>query len=112
MSDTQKGYRSWPSNLPTYHPTSSEEVRSVTYNKNWNYSLCDCCSPGSLCLTSCCIPGLTFGKMQARLRNPTLENYSSCNGECAIFTLRTFTWTQWLLQTIQRGKLRQKYGIR
>ncbi|PYI01885.1 PLAC8-domain-containing protein [Aspergillus sclerotiicarbonarius CBS 121057] len=112
MADTQKGYRAWPSTPPTYDQANSEEIQSVTYNKDWNYSLCDCCSPASLCLTSCCLPGLTFGKTQARLQNPKLENYSSCNGECSIFTLLTFTWTQWIVQTIRRGEMRQRYGIK
>jgi hypothetical protein len=31
--------------------------------------------------TSCCLPCLTFGKTQARVQDPTLQNYSSINSE-------------------------------
>lgn len=30
---------------------------------------------------SCCLPCLTFGKTQARLQDPTLQNYSSINAD-------------------------------
>ncbi|KAJ6031009.1 PLAC8-domain-containing protein [Penicillium herquei] len=134
MVDMTKGYYANPSNPPNYGLEHSEEVQKITSNKHWNYSLCDCCSPASLCLTSCCLPCLTFGKTQARLQDPKLENYSSCNGDvrqwpvhsmflvsmdanlqveqCAIFTLLTFAWSQWIFQTIRRGEMRQKYGIK
>ncbi|RAK98704.1 PLAC8 family protein [Aspergillus ibericus CBS 121593] len=98
MADTQNGYRAWPTNPPTYHAANSDEVQRVTANKNWNDSLGDCCSPGSLCLTTCFLPCPTFGKTQGRIQNPKLDNYNSCNGECAIFTLLAVTWTHWMLQ--------------
>ncbi|KAK1147066.1 hypothetical protein N8T08_001805 [Aspergillus melleus] len=111
MADTEKVYRPHPAAPPTYNQVNSAEVQHVTYNKDWNYSLCDCCSPASLCLTSCCLPCLTFGKTQSRLQNPKLEGYSAINGECAIFTFLSFGYFQWIYQTIKRGEMRQKYGI-
>ncbi|RAH75632.1 PLAC8 family protein [Aspergillus aculeatinus CBS 121060] len=90
----------------------SGEAQQVTRNPDWNYSLCDCCSPGSLCLTSCFLPCLAFGKTQSRLQNPSLGDYSAINGECAIYTVLSFGYLHWIYQTIKRGEMRQKYGIR
>ncbi|PYH92835.1 PLAC8-domain-containing protein [Aspergillus ellipticus CBS 707.79] len=115
MADTQKIYRPWPSDTPAYHQVDLAEIQQVTYNKDWNYSLCGCCSPASLCapgLASCCLPCLTFGRTQSRLQNPRMDGYSAINGGCAIFTFLSFGYLQWIYQTIKRGELRQKYGIK
>ncbi|PYH81059.1 PLAC8-domain-containing protein [Aspergillus uvarum CBS 121591] len=111
MADTQKVYRPWPAEPPTYQHANSEDIQKVTHNKEWNYSLFDCCSPASLCLTSCCLPCLAFGKTQARVQDPKLEGYSSVNGDCMIFTFLSFGYAQWIYQCIKRGEMRQKYGI-
>ncbi|PYI31231.1 PLAC8-domain-containing protein [Aspergillus indologenus CBS 114.80] len=113
MADTkqQKTYRAWPTDPPTYTQTSNEQVRSITHNREWNYSLCDCFSPGSLCLTSWCLPCLTFGKTQARIHDPTLQNFSYVNTECAIFTCLGLGVSQWIIQTIRRGEMRERFGI-
>lgn len=50
MEDTkQKIYRPWPSGPPTYQQTTDDQTRDVTQNRDWNYSLFECFSPGSLC---------------------------------------------------------------
>ncbi|PLB52227.1 PLAC8-domain-containing protein [Aspergillus steynii IBT 23096] len=108
----QKVYRAWPSGPPTYHQANSEESRNITHGADWNYSLFDCCSPGSLCLSSCCLPCLTFGKTQARVKNPTLESFSYVNSECALFTCVSMFLSHWILQTIRRGEMRETFGIR
>ncbi|KAJ6047561.1 PLAC8 family-domain-containing protein [Penicillium canescens] len=61
---------------------------------------------------SCCLPCLTFGKTQARVKNPTLSNFSYCNSDCGLFTCLGFVWSHWILQTIRRSELRQQFGIK
>ncbi|GAT30938.1 feruloyl esterase [Aspergillus luchuensis] len=75
MADAEKVYRPHPRDLPTYDQATSEELRRITQNHSWNYSLFDCY------LTSCCLPCLAFGKTQSRLRDPTLQSYDSINGD-------------------------------
>ncbi|KAL2012226.1 hypothetical protein VTN00DRAFT_4944 [Thermoascus crustaceus] len=60
---------------------------------------------------TCCLPCLTFGKTQARIQDPSLQNYSSINSECAIFTVLALGYCQWIIQTVRRGEMRQKHGI-
>ncbi|PYH66920.1 PLAC8 family protein [Aspergillus vadensis CBS 113365] len=111
MADAEKVYRAHPRDLPTYDQATSDELRRITQNTSWNYSLFDCCSPGTLCLTSCCLPCLAFGKTQSRLRDPTLQSYESINGDCVIWSFLGLGLSQWIYQTIRRGELRNKYGI-
>ncbi|PYH80644.1 hypothetical protein BO82DRAFT_355362 [Aspergillus uvarum CBS 121591] len=107
----QKSYHAWPTDPPIYTQTNNEQVQNITQNRGWNYSLCDCFSPGSLCLTSWCLPCLTFGKTQARIHDPTLQNFSHINTECAIFTCLGLGVSQWIIQTIRRGEMRERFGI-
>lgn len=46
---TDKIYRSWPHGPPTYSQANPGQARDITQNSGWNYSLFDCCDPGSLC---------------------------------------------------------------
>ncbi|PSR83198.1 hypothetical protein BD289DRAFT_483456 [Coniella lustricola] len=42
---------------------------------------CGFCAPFSLCLTTCCLPCVTYGKTKHRLRfGNDMERYESCNG--------------------------------
>ncbi|KAH3208490.1 hypothetical protein KXV77_009841, partial [Aspergillus fumigatus] len=101
MISIDKTYRSVPKG-PTDNHFKPDEARAITHNPDWNHSLFDCCSPGSLCFTSCCLPCITFGRTQARVQDPTLQNYSSINSECAIFTVLALGYCQWIIQTIRR----------
>ncbi|KAJ0418671.1 PLAC8-domain-containing protein [Aspergillus carlsbadensis] len=111
MAAYEKSYRSRPIAPPQYQQDVSVEARNITHNKDWNYSLCGCCSPGTLCLLTCCLPCLTFGKTQARLQDPTLQSHSSINSECLIFGFLSLGYFQWIIQTIRRGEAREKHGI-
>lgn len=52
MSDpAQQVYKPWPSGPPTYQQANTDKSRDITQNRDYNYSLGDCCSPGSLCMT-------------------------------------------------------------
>ncbi|KAI9927452.1 hypothetical protein MW887_003065 [Aspergillus wentii] len=80
MADaTEKVYKAWPSGPPTYQQANTDQGRDITQSKHWNYSLFDCCSPGSLCLTACCLPCLTFGKTRARTRDASLQDFHYIN---------------------------------
>ncbi|KAJ5869105.1 hypothetical protein N7455_004046 [Penicillium solitum] len=48
MADpSQKIYQSWPSGPPTYQQANTDG-HDITQSREWNYSLFDCCSPGTL----------------------------------------------------------------
>ncbi|KAL4810612.1 PLAC8 family-domain-containing protein [Aspergillus unguis] len=108
---SEKTYRSRPVDPPSYHQ-ATEESRQVTHNHDYNYSLCDCCSPGSLCLTGCCLPCLTFGKTQARMNDPQLRSFSYLNFDCALYTFLGMMGSHWIIQTIRRSEMRNKLGIK
>lgn len=79
------------------------------------------------CFCPCCL----FGKTQARLEDPSLRNFSHCNGDvstqtsskrktnahpsdffqCCLFTTLSLCGMQWILQTIRRGDMRDRFGI-
>ncbi|KAJ5088387.1 hypothetical protein N7456_012003 [Penicillium angulare] len=107
---SEKVYRAWPQGPPTYQQANANSS-DITQSREWNYSLFDCCSPGALCLTSCCLPCLTYGKTQNRIQDPSLGNYSYLNGSCAVWGFLGLFGSQWIMQTITRGEMRQKYGI-
>ncbi|KOC08475.1 DUF614 domain protein [Aspergillus flavus AF70] len=109
---TDKIYRSWPHGPPTYSQANPSHSRDITQNPDWNYSLFDCCDPGSLCLMSWCLPCLTFGKTQARNHDATLNGFSYCNADCTIFTGLGLIYSHWIIQTIRRGEMRERYGIK
>ncbi|KAK2687421.1 hypothetical protein QWA68_014038 [Fusarium oxysporum] len=56
-------------------------------NNEWNHSLFNCFSPGDtctypvFCLIGCCFPYVMHGQTQARMRNPSLSNFSIFNGD-------------------------------
>ncbi|KAJ5413537.1 hypothetical protein N7465_005842 [Penicillium sp. CMV-2018d] len=71
---SQKIYRSWP----TYQQANTDGS-DIAQSREWNYSLFDCCSPGTLCLKSTFLPCLTYGKTQSRSKDPNLSNFSYIN---------------------------------
>ncbi|CAG7921791.1 unnamed protein product [Penicillium olsonii] len=106
-SSSQKVYQAWPTDPPTYEQVND----GATQSREWNYSLFDCCSPGTLCLMACCLPCLAYGKTQARVQDPSLRGFSYVNSSCAIWTFLSFGALQWISQTITRGELRKQHGI-
>lgn len=150
--EKEKVYRAWPSGPPTYQQATSEHLQRITHNKRWNYSLFSCFEPGSLCksrsqlyeypnwnwhissgLMGCCLPCITFGKTQARTRNPELSDFSHCNtqvsdedyyrlntdlsvwqsfnSQCSLFAFLALLGSQWIIQTVKRGETRERFGI-
>ncbi|KAJ5792829.1 uncharacterized protein N7503_008807 [Penicillium pulvis] len=83
----------------------------MAQKREWNHSLFDCCSPGLLCFKTCCLPCLTYGKTQARIRDPSLQSFSQINSSCSIWTLLSLFGSHWILQTVSRGEMRERYGI-
>ncbi|KAJ5338011.1 hypothetical protein N7541_010002, partial [Penicillium brevicompactum] len=62
-------------------------------------------------LSSCFLPCLAYGKTQSRVNDPSLQNFSYVNGSCAIWTFLSLGASQWIMQTITRGEMRQQHGI-
>lgn len=48
MSD-KKGYQAWPAGPPAYAQGQSQSGQDLTQNTDWNYSIFDCFTPGSVC---------------------------------------------------------------
>ncbi|KAJ5404587.1 PLAC8-domain-containing protein [Penicillium cosmopolitanum] len=121
MADqTQKVYRAWPSDPPTYHQACSGSS-NITQSRKWNYSLFDCCSPGTLC------ESLRAHEPQVRRSNKIQVSQAAVylalhmakhKRESQIQSYKTlamstapFGAVQWIMQTITRGEMRQQYGI-
>lgn len=88
---------------PMMHQHQGNPALSYSQENEWNYSLFDCFSPGDVCmwkaftgnitpcsswilicvsgLIGCCFPYVTFGKTSARMKDPSLRNFSIFNGE-------------------------------
>ncbi|KAL2006738.1 hypothetical protein VTN00DRAFT_9406 [Thermoascus crustaceus] len=80
-------------------------------SSKWSSSFWDCCSPADTCLCGWCLPCFLFGKTQARMKDPSLKNFSYCNGDCCLWLCLGYCGASWVLQTIKRGEMRERYGI-
>jgi len=75
----------------------------------WSNSFWSCCSPVDTCFFACCLPCLLFGKVSARIKDPSLANFSYFNPMCLAFYCLPCAAP--VLEAIERGKLREKYHI-
>ncbi|KAK6362274.1 hypothetical protein TWF730_005970 [Orbilia blumenaviensis] len=99
---------------PTPHPQM--EQKGVTNHAGkpgpWQHGMCGCFGDcGKCCMTFWC-PCITYGKIQHRLRNNDMSNYSNCNGHCWGFCgLMCLCGVQWVMGMMQRGEIRQRYNV-
>ncbi|KAJ5836878.1 hypothetical protein N7447_002904 [Penicillium robsamsonii] len=96
---------------PMMHQNPGNPGQSYSQGNEWNYSLFDCFSPGDVCLIGCCFPYVTFGKTSARMKDPSLRNFSIFNGECLLWGCLSLGWLNWTVQTARRSELRRRFGI-
>ena len=62
-------------------------------------------------MKSCCCTCVVVGKNHHRIANGTDAGYSCCNGWCMGWTALTCVGGfGWILQMIDRGEMRSKYG--
>ncbi|EEH33953.1 DUF614 domain-containing protein [Paracoccidioides lutzii Pb01] len=82
-----------------------------THNPSWTHSFWDILNPIDTCLVGWFCPCILFGKTQARMEDPTLQNYSPINDNCLIFCGLNCFAVAWLLVAKRRIEMREKYGI-
>ncbi|PGH10241.1 hypothetical protein AJ79_05496 [Helicocarpus griseus UAMH5409] len=80
-------------------------------NPNWTNSFWDCFNPIDTCLMGWCCPCILFGKTQARINDPSLQNYSPVNDNCLIFCGLNCFAAAFLIVAKKRIELRERFGI-
>lgn len=77
----------------------------------WSNGFFSCFSPPDLCLTTCCVPCVTFGKTTHRLRHGNMDTYEPVNTNCLLFSLSTCIGAHWILQAMQLADIRDKHNL-
>jgi len=76
----------------------------------WTFGLCDCCCPfGTCCMATWC-PCFLYGKTYAREHGE--PDSSGCNSSCLAWYALSCIGGACILQFLNRGSTREKYGIR
>ncbi|KAL2428143.1 hypothetical protein ABEF91_007334 [Exophiala dermatitidis] len=77
---------------------------------DWENGLCEC-SCGS-CIIGTCVPCLLVGRTSERLRDPSMRDPESINGDCMIHGfLSVFTGLAWIFTMMKRTEIREQFGI-
>jgi len=92
-------------------PTQGPTVIQGTGENHWINPLWSCFTPTETCFFAWCLPCFLFGKTSARLDNPSLPNFSYFNTMCGAYCCLLCTGGSFVLQTLDRAKLRRKYGM-
>lgn len=78
----------------------------------WATHLFDCFNPIDLCLITCCVPCVTFGKVHHRVnKNGNMEGYEPVNTSCLMFCGSGCCGLHWILASMQRASIREKYNL-
>jgi len=78
----------------------------------WSTGFFSCFAPVDLCLITCCVPCVTFGKTHHRTRkNGNMEGYEPINTSCLAFWASTCFGLHWVLQSMQMQDIREKYNL-
>jgi len=84
----------------------------MAQKQEWTASGADCCSPFSACLLSWCLPCVQYGRISHRLnKDASLKGWSFFNGNCVGYYALTCCGMQWIMQMMQRGEIRERYGL-
>ncbi|KAK2768277.1 hypothetical protein FQN54_000130 [Arachnomyces sp. PD_36] len=82
-----------------------------TLGNEWGSGFWDCFDPIDACLCGWCVPCMLFGKTQARMKDPSLANFSYCNGNCCGWFCLACCGCSWIFQALKRGDMRDQFGI-
>ncbi|KAL7274875.1 hypothetical protein RUND412_002208 [Rhizina undulata] len=84
-----------------------------TPSQEWEHGLCSCFDNMGVCCMAIWCPCILHGKTKYRLRNPTMDGYSCCNGSCMAYTVLAACLPPFyaFLSSSSRGEIRQKYSI-
>ncbi|KAK6542833.1 hypothetical protein TWF694_006774 [Orbilia ellipsospora] len=109
-----------PTHQPSYNNTQPSPQPQMEHKgashaggvQKWEFGMCGCFGDMGKCCLTCWCPCITYGRIQHRLRNHDMSNYSSCNGHCWGFCgLMCLCGVQWVLGLMQRGELRHRYNL-
>jgi len=93
-------------------PSEHVNQKSPPNAQPWYNSLFACFSPIDLCLITCCIPCVTFGKTHHRLRkNGSLEGYEPINTSCLLFCGSSCVGATPCLMAMQKADIRARYNL-
>ncbi|KYK62079.1 hypothetical protein DCS_03224 [Drechmeria coniospora] len=93
-------------------PSEHINSKSAAQASPWHAGFFECFKPIDLCLISCCLPCVTFGKTHHRLRkNGDLVGYEPINTSCLLFWGSTCCWLYWIPLAMQRQNVREKYNL-
>ncbi|KAJ6454350.1 PLAC8-domain-containing protein [Mycena sanguinolenta] len=86
--------------------------------REWSYGLCGCFEACGTCCYACWCPCIVHGKNKQRLEHlndngsPAPDGGSACSGPCWAFCcLHMFTGAGCILECMNRGEVRGRYGI-
>lgn len=87
-------------------PQATTQGSPATGGSQWQNDFWTFFEPMETCLFAWCLPCVLFGKTSARLKDPSLTNFNYLNGMCCAFYC-----CHCIVTPLERGKLREKYGI-
>jgi Cys-rich protein (TIGR01571 family) len=92
------------------HPQQTYTQGANVMSQTWQHDLFDCSPCGTCCLATF-MPSRLHGRTAYRLRDPTMQGYSTCNGDCMAFCALSCFGLGWILTMSQRTAVRTKYAI-
>ncbi|KAF2178519.1 PLAC8-domain-containing protein [Zopfia rhizophila CBS 207.26] len=108
----QKDINDWKDRFNKAIENKAWSSASSNTAQSWKHSLFECFSPPSLCLVTCCLPCVTFGKTHHRTRkNGNMEGYEPINTSCLLFYLSSCFGVHWALQAMQMQDIRERYNL-
>ncbi|KKA27404.1 hypothetical protein TD95_000477 [Thielaviopsis punctulata] len=88
------------------------EHNSAAPKSNWSSSLWDCFSPFGDCFMATCCPCVLLGKTSTRMRDPSMQSYSTVNTDCMLSCgINCLTGCGWIYAMLKRTELRERHNI-
>ncbi|KAF2657327.1 PLAC8-domain-containing protein [Lophiostoma macrostomum CBS 122681] len=102
----------WVQRFNTAVNTKAWSNASPADAKPWSSGLFGCFSPPDLCLLTCCLPCVTFGKTHHRLRkNGDMQGYEPINTSCIAFYLSSCFGASFIMQALQLQDIREQHHL-
>ena len=104
----------WKSRFNDVLAKPSEHINSKSPESSqpWHAQLFGCFNPIDLCLITCFVPCVTFGKTHHRMRkDANLAGYEPINTSCLMLCATGCVGLSCIPVAMQRADQRQKYGL-
>ncbi|OAQ96372.1 hypothetical protein LLEC1_01857 [Akanthomyces lecanii] len=93
-------------------PSEHIHSRSPAGAQSWFAGFFDCFNPIDSCLITCCLPCVTFGKVQHRMQHSVeLEGYEPVNTSCLLLCGAACLGVACVPVAMQRQAIREKYNL-